>query len=272
MKVGNERPDVARGVAARGLIRALQVIEKAAQPRVPSRGVRFVGGVDLPLIRHRDPRVGLEELPDDGIEREAGHPAPRRQHERGAGAVHRIPGEILPPAGPKQVVAAAGGGLVAMNGKDRSDGHPDIDVGGAVEGVEVDREGRLDRAPVDEDRLSALLGDERCNDARGGQAARHRLVGELIELCDILTLDVPAPRESCQPGERRSQDLAGEDPRREGDPFQQSLGLGGDGATRKLLPHPGRKSEQLAHRLAVLPPSSPARWAGRGAGTVTRGT
>src|SRR5450759_822023 len=79
-----------------------------------------------------------KKLPQRGIEREAVGALSRRVYEHRARSVDDVPRRDLPPARLKHVLhfAAAPPRDFADDGKDRPDGHVDIDVRRAVERIE----------------------------------------------------------------------------------------------------------------------------------------
>ena len=207
MDVGDHGAHVARGVGtARGLVVRSQVLDVAPDPRLPHGGVALVHAVDPAPARDADVLVRVDELPDGRLQGEAVHALARGVHQHGAGAVHDVARRHLGGARLHGVRRhrLAPRAAAAPDGEDGADDAVDVQVRGAVHGIDAHHVGAL----AEIERLVQLLGHDDAYQAARVERADDHVVGPQVELLHHLALDVDATGVPEAPHERGLRQLA----------------------------------------------------------------
>ena len=208
MEVRDQGADVAGAVgAARVAVLVLEPIHVALHAVGPLEVVRLVHAVDAASVRRANARVREQELAQARLEGEPVDAVSRAVDEHGARAVEHVAGRHLMHAGLQAILEAAGARLrdAPQDREDRADVDVRVDVRRAVERVEVHH--------VLADRLPLRNGDDvfvlfRRQDRELPGRAQHlvdHVVGEDVELLDLLAVHVLVAREAedvHQPGAR----------------------------------------------------------------------
>ena len=268
MRVGDEAADVAQAARRLGR-RLLEVGQRALDLLRPLAAVAEVGGVVLPLRRNLDVGVGEDVLAERRVERETVDAVGEREDEDRARAVDRVPRADQLPRRLQQVLETADPlrrADPAIDAEDRPHGDRDVDVRRAVERVEEDGVGRRLVVGGEADRHRQFLRPDGADDAGAGQRLDHRVVGELVEARDRLALDVPAAGQPEQAAEPRRVDFAGDDLRRQSQPFDEGReGAGGLGKVALGLRDEldqGRRTRVQVHVRSLARPAAVERRAG----------
>src|SRR5579883_238091 len=189
MEVGDERPDVARGVLA-----AERAFSKFAEKILISRGktigVGFVDGVDVASLGHAHVLMAQDVGADGGIEREAEDSAAGAVHKNRRRPVDHVSGGDLLDTRLKDGRFGSHFGRTAVDGKDGTDVDVDVDVGRAIERVENDGVFAGALLAIEGDRLLVFFRDERGDGIAQPEAMQQRIVGINIKLLLLLTLYV----------------------------------------------------------------------------------
>ena len=193
MEVGDQRAHVAGAVGPPGgVVVHLHPVDVALHALGPLRVVALVGAVDATARGGADVGVGEQELTDARLVGEAVHAIARRVDEHRARAVQDVAGAQLAPARLQHVLvgAAARAREPRQDREDRADVHVRVDVGRAVEWIEV-HDIATDRHALGHlDDVLVLLGRDHGQLTRAAEHAHDRLVREDVQLLDLLALHV----------------------------------------------------------------------------------
>ena len=230
MEIGDQRADVP------AVLRLHHVGHVALEPAngrlhrpIPAPEVALVHAVVHADPRRHDPRMRQQELADGRIEREAVHALSRRVDQHRARAVHDVPRGDLLAARLEHVGhgAAAFHAHPAIDAEDGADRGVDVDVGGAVEGIEehgVLADGVFGR---DRDDLFVFFRAHHAHPAGVIEAVLDRLVGDDVELLLVFALHVLGAGGAEDVDQARPPDRRGDDLRRKGDVVEQVRQLAG---------------------------------------------
>ncbi len=155
-------------------------------------GVGFVNGVDFALGGHAHAVVTEDEGADGGVESEAVDAVAGGVDKNSGRAVNDVAGGDLLGSGLKDggadVIADVGG--FAKDGEDGADIDVDVDVGGAVEGVEDDDVFAGGGGAVEDEGLFVFFGDEGGDAVTKAEAVEEGLVGVDVEFLLGFAVDV----------------------------------------------------------------------------------
>ncbi len=146
-----------------------------------------------------------------------------------------------------------GGGLAdvaaAVDREDRADGHVDVDVGRAVERVETNEVVAGLASDVGLAELVLLLARQRADHRQVVEQRDQQVVGDRVELGDLLALDVGVPGLAQHVGQAGAVDVARDDLGRGGDVAQQDGEVAAGSLVFALpLQDVPREGDEIGHR------------------------
>mmetsp|Transcript_36611 Transcript_36611/g.78109 ORF Transcript_36611/g.78109 Transcript_36611/m.78109 type:complete len:360 (+) Transcript_36611:284-1363(+) len=186
MHVGDHRSDVARGVLV-----ALEPLDRVLDRLVPAEVVALVARVDLlpSVLGELHICMRVDELAKRRVQREAINTSTTEaKYELGRGTVHTVASNNDVIARAQNVVddTRSGALLLLVDGEDGASAHVTVDVGGAVERVERNAEA-AHLVLGDYDRVLVLLGDEHGARTRVDERRNEDVVREHVQLLLVVT-------------------------------------------------------------------------------------
>ncbi len=193
MHVGDHRADPAHVVvlAPRTVGPREAIVDVAADRRRPVAQVGHVDGEFLGLLRHLQRRLGQQPDARGGIQGEADDALAEGQDQGGLRTVDRIAGRDLARSWLQEIAHLQLAAVVGsrQDREDGADGDVDVDVAGAVEGVEQQQVGSPGAAR-DRMQLLHLFGGRAGQHAAAFGGGEQHVVGQDIQLLLHLALDV----------------------------------------------------------------------------------
>ena len=194
MEVSHQRSHITGGIilAFRALA-GMEPLDGLTRGRIPVVPVAFIDGIDVPLFGDAHVRMGKQEFPDAGVQREAMHTLAGTEHQHGGGAVQDIACGHLLDAGLEDLIQGDFAGAARRTAQDGEDGahiDVDIDVGRAIKRVEnqdVIATGEF-RAHAHQFRL--FLGAHGAQGTTAFHTVKKDTVGDAVHLLHVLALDV----------------------------------------------------------------------------------
>mmetsp|Transcript_34102 Transcript_34102/g.88158 ORF Transcript_34102/g.88158 Transcript_34102/m.88158 type:complete len:437 (-) Transcript_34102:64-1374(-) len=196
--IGDHGADIAGGVP--GVLEVLYALEDRS---VPLQRVSLVARVDFlaALGVHLHIR-DEQELAERGVAREALHAVAEGDDELSGGAIYAVASDNDISPRPQNVRLGAGlvvGRLAPVHGEDRADTDVAVDVRGAVQGIEGHAEGPALGSVLDDDSLLLLLAHEEAADARAREALDPDVVGDDVQLLNVVAGGVGGAGEAIEP-------------------------------------------------------------------------
>ena len=194
VEISHQRTYITGGIilAFRALA-GMEPLDGLARGLVPVVPVAFVDGIDVPLLGNAHVRMGKQEFPDTGVQREAVHPLAGTEHKHGGRTIQDISRGHLLHAGLQDFPQGDFPGAARRTAQDGKDGaHVDVDinVGRTIKRIED-----KDVIPTGEfgphtHQFRLFLGAHGTQGPATLHAVQKDAIGDAVHLLDVLALDV----------------------------------------------------------------------------------